>query len=250
MIARLLLSPNPDKIKKEILKILAVRFGGIKSHPDVLYFERNEKLGIAQVRKIKEHFSLKPFSATGRGVVLEDTEVLTIEAQNALLKTLEEPPKDAVLILGAGSTANLLPTVLSRCQIIHLQDPMPHIPSEATPEASEAGFAEDIKKLLSADMEERFNYVETLKNREEFLYFLVKTFRQMLQPPRRRCQTRQERLTFRPSLDYAQDRRLARLEVINFLKELLEAEEWAKQNVNIRAILEYLMLVMPKISQK
>jgi len=39
-------------------------------------------------------------------------------------------------------------------------------------------------------------------------------------------------------------------DVLQFLKELLPAEQWAKQNVNIRAILEYLMLVMPKLESR
>lgn len=231
MIARLVISPSIDKIREEITKQLTFHIGSVNRertrnvhHPDILYFTAGDKLGIAQVRKIKEHFSLKPYSAKARGVVLEDAGLLTVEAQNALLKTLEELPKEAILILGANSDANLLPTILSRCQIIRLD-----ATDSAGLQPAWEVYAENLEKLLNSTSGERFEYVEKLKDREEFLHYLVYAFREMLYAPRPR---------------------LGRLAVINFLKELLETEEQVKQNVNIRAILEYLMLVMPKISRK
>lgn len=180
------------------------------NHPDLLYIKEGEKLGIAESKRIKDHFALKPYSAKGRIVVLEDASLLTEEAQNALLKTLEELPQEAILILGANSDANLLPTILSRCQIIHLKNPTSH----RNP-TSEVGFSKDIERLLSTDTEERFGYIEKLKNKEEFLKALIWYFRR----------------------DVTENK--------DFLAKLLQAEKWAKHNVNIRAILEYLMLVMP-----
>ncbi|MBI2330362.1 hypothetical protein HYU94_03150 [Candidatus Daviesbacteria bacterium] len=202
MIARLLICPDVAKIKEEI----ALHLEGVKlNHPDVLYFKVGEKLGIAEARKIKEHFSLKPYSAKGRSVIIEDASVMTVEAQNALLKTIEELPKEAILIFGTPSDANFLPTILSRCEIIRIKDDELRIKEGK----------EDVEKLLEATIEQRFEYVEKLKNREEFLQALVWYFHQHL------------------------------LEYPKFTKELLQAEKLAKQNVNIRAILEYLMLVMP-----
>lgn len=206
MIARLLISSEPNFLKEEIQKSLASHLDNRNvNHPDVLYFEAGSKLGIAEAKKIKEHFSLKPYSAKGRGVVLEDASVMTIEAQNALLKTLEELPREALLILGAYSDASFLPTVLSRCQVIRLQVTGYRIQEHK----------ENIEKLLNAPVAERFEFVEKLKNREEFLQALLLYFQQNL------------------------------LKYPAFAVQLLQAEEWAKQNVNIRAILEYLMLVMP-----
>lgn len=212
MIARLLISTNPDNLKKEIDKALACNLKGCRTnHPDVLYFKQGEKLGIAEAKKIKAHFSLKPYSAPGRGVVLEDASVMTVEAQNALLKTLEELPENAVLILGASSDANILPTILSRCQIIKVQSAKCKVQS----------YAENIEKLLTASMTERFEYVEKLKDKEEFLHSMVYYFRKLLV----------QNITKNSA---------------EFLEKLLLAEKWAKQNVNIRAILEYLMLEMPE----
>lgn len=214
MIARLLISSSIEKRIEEIRNILAshlpVRQAGLTNgntnHPDLLYIKDGEKLGIAEARKIKEHFSLKPYSVKGRIVVLENGAALTIEAQNALLKTLEELPQEAILIFGAASDANFLPTILSRCQIIRLENRESHPASE---------FTADIEKLLSAGMEERFGYIEKLRNKEEFLDALLLFFHQDLPENK------------------------------EFLIKLLQTEEWAKHNVNIRAILEYLMLEMP-----
>lgn len=225
MIARLLIYSSLDKLKEEITGTLRVNLKGYRTnHPDLLYFQAGEKLGIAEARKIKEHFSLKPYSAKGRVVVIEDASVLTIEAQNALLKTLEEPPQEAILFLGTKSDATLLPTILSRCQIIHL---------DATGDDTlvyHSKYAQDLEKLLKSTIEERFRYVEKLKEKEEFLHSMIYFFRQKMVEPV--THTRSD---------------LARLKEVKFLKELLRSEEWAKQNVNLRAILEYLMLKMPEM---
>lgn len=229
MIARLLICTSIDKLREEISKTLASNLKGYRTnHPDLLRFRAGEKLGIAEAKKIKGFFSLKPYSAKGRVVVIEDASALTTEAQNALLKTLEEPPEEAILILGANSNANFLPTILSRCQIIHL---------DATSDDTlvyHSKYAEDLNKLLNSSLEERFKYVEKLKEKEDFLRFLIFYFRQLLV----------QKIT---KHDAAVQENVTNEEIKEFLKEALQTEEWAKQNVNIRAVLEYLMLVMPKI---
>lgn len=210
MIARLLIGLTNDRLEK-IEKIL--NEAQLKNpHPDLLYFSSDSKLGIAEARKIKEHFSLKPYSAKGRVIVLEDGSNLTPEAQNALLKILEELPEQGLFILGADSDAKFLPTILSRCQIERLQ---------FTVDSKQKESKEDIEKLIESSIEQRFEYIEKLKNKEEFFLSLVNYFHQNL---------------------------ASHLEGVNvnFLKELLQAEEWQKQNVAIRPILEYLMLVIPK----
>lgn len=210
MIARLLIYTSIDRLGAEISQTLALHLNGVGlKHPDLLYIRAGEKLGIAEARKIKKHFSLKPYSAKGKGVVVEDASVMTIEAQNALLKTIEELPKEAILILGASSNAAILPTILSRCEIVNL---------EATSDDTlvyHSKLIPDLEKLSTSSIEERFEYIEKLKSKEEFLKALLLYFHQ----------------------DVYKNR--------EYLAKLLQAGGWAKQNVNIRAILEYLMLVMP-----
>ena len=81
--------------------------------------------GIEAVRDLEHFLSLKvPGSRdVNRVVILEDSHLLSVQAQNALLKTLEEPPAGTVLILTAAHEQALLPTILSRAQQIMVKRP-------------------------------------------------------------------------------------------------------------------------------
>ncbi len=233
MIAQLLISSvEPRKVHIEKLLIA----NGLKiSHPDLLQFDSEQKVGIEQARKIKDFFAYKPFQAQGKAVVIENADLITLEAQNALLKTIEELPETAILILGCSSQENLLPTFTSRCQIISLQD------SESTLDINEQDkYYKDLSILLAADTAYRFEYIEKLKDREAFLQSLTRFFRQLLIH-------RRAVLINRESQQDSVALKINSLQIKKFLDEILEAEKWAKQNVNLRGILEYLMLKMPTI---
>jgi DNA polymerase III delta prime subunit len=75
-------------------------------------------ISIDTVREIKHFFDLKTIGSQTirRGILIEHAESLTIEAQNALLKTIEEPPSDSLIILTVGHEQLLLPTIVSRLQ--------------------------------------------------------------------------------------------------------------------------------------
>ncbi len=84
---------------------------------------RQRDLKIHTIREWQRDISLKPYEARRRIFMLFDAERLNEESSNAMLKTLEEPPPFATLILVA-NTASLLPTIISRCQQIRLR-PIP-----------------------------------------------------------------------------------------------------------------------------
>ena len=86
--------------------------------------QRKSSIGIGEVRVLEREANLKPFEGGARVFIVEDAERLTPEAANALLKTLEEPPDQVVLVLIASEPSVLPPTVLSRCRQIELR-PMP-----------------------------------------------------------------------------------------------------------------------------
>lgn len=97
------------------------------NHPNVsvlnrLIDEKTEKIKsdivVDQVRKLRERLSLSGFVGTRKLAFIEEADALNDEASNALLKTLEEPTKETTLILRASSIDGLLPTIVSRCQII------------------------------------------------------------------------------------------------------------------------------------
>jgi len=90
-------------------------------HPDFMYLTPEISIGIDQVRKIKHFVGLRPYSEIYKVAYIEEAQNLTIEAQNAFLKTLEEPPERTIIILTAPSIDSLLPTIISRCQIIYLK---------------------------------------------------------------------------------------------------------------------------------
>ncbi len=89
------------------------------NHPDYIV-ESPEKgaIKIARVREVCESLSYPPYESDTRVVVMEDVHTMRQEAANSLLKTLEEPPKDNVIILTADISRSVLTTISSRCQVI------------------------------------------------------------------------------------------------------------------------------------
>jgi DNA polymerase-3 subunit delta' len=104
----------------------------LEVHPDFWIDDRAEAISIDEIRfhpergaqahdqSLQQFLSLKPFTAPLRVAVLANAERMTEAAQNCLLKTLEEPPDHTVLILTTAYPDHLLPTCLSRCQLIAL----------------------------------------------------------------------------------------------------------------------------------
>lgn len=182
-----------------------------ESHPNLLWLGEEEKLGVEAAKKIREHLSLKPYQGTHQAVVIIKADNLTPESQNSLLKTLEEPAEDAIIILGTSFEEQLLTTLLSRCQVVRVLDEGSKI---------EGKFKKKIEKLLSESTEEKFVFIEKLEEKEKFLEELITHFREMHH--------------HKPSKQLNQ-----------FLADLILAQKWAQANVNLRAILEYLMLRMP-----
>jgi DNA polymerase III delta' subunit len=92
---------------------------GNDSHPD-LHLVGPEKgwIVVETIRDIISETSLRPFEARKRVIVIEPAERLNKASANALLKTLEEPPEGSLIILVSHKPSLLLPTIVSRCQII------------------------------------------------------------------------------------------------------------------------------------
>ncbi len=94
------------------------------NHPDMLYSRTDEKSGqlkIDAIREVTRLLALKPFDSRYRVAIFDDFDAAQPRAQDALLKTLEEPPGHAVLILLAQSTERVMTTITSRCQVVPLR---------------------------------------------------------------------------------------------------------------------------------
>jgi DNA polymerase-3 subunit delta' len=86
-------------------------------HPDILRLSpQGVQIKIDQVREVCQALALKPYEARVRVVLIADAHRLNVAAGNALLKILEEPPEGTVWILTAPQTADVLPTIASRCR--------------------------------------------------------------------------------------------------------------------------------------
>lgn len=93
------------------------------NYPDLYWIklaEEEESIKIDALRAMQERVYLKPFEGRKKVFVIEDAGLMTEEAANCLLKTLEEPPLNSCLILIADAPSRLLPTIVSRCKIVKL----------------------------------------------------------------------------------------------------------------------------------
>lgn len=91
------------------------------NHPDVfnIFPEKpSHSIKIEKIRGLIYEASLKPYEARKRFFIINDAESMTDESQNALLKLLEEPPENHVLVLTASNISGLFPTVVSRCKVL------------------------------------------------------------------------------------------------------------------------------------
>lgn len=87
-----------------------------------LYEPVDASFGVALIRELQTAAFFKPIQSTDKAIILENAETLTTEAQNALLKILEEPPLHTFIFLSCATDAYFLPTILSRCKEIHIAD--------------------------------------------------------------------------------------------------------------------------------
>ena len=87
-------------------------------HADVLYVEPGDTgaIKIEQVRDVVEKSGYRPFEGRRRFIIIDEADAMAGPAQDALLKTLEEPPTSTTFVLITASPGTLLPTILSRCQ--------------------------------------------------------------------------------------------------------------------------------------
>jgi DNA polymerase III subunit delta' len=170
-------------------------------HPDVQLIEPDgAHVKIDQVRALQHDLALRPLEGRYRVAIFDQFETATVEAQNALLKTLEEPPNYAVLIVLTADPELLLPTIISRCQQIALRpltiaevrealiktwrveaqqaDVLAHLSggrlgwavkaaTNHTIMDARAKYLDDLQTLLKSDRVQRFAYAEELTKKSE-----------------------------------------------------------------------------------
>lgn len=95
-----------------------------RNHPDIIYIthEKPNSIGIEDIRtQLIEDVLIKPYCSSYKIYIVDEAEKLTLQAQNALLKTIEEPPAYAVIMLLTNNMEAFLPTITSRCVKLNLR---------------------------------------------------------------------------------------------------------------------------------
>lgn len=97
------------------------------NQPDIIFVSHDKPntIGVEDIRaQINNDIGIKPYSSPRKVYIMNEGEKMTVQAQNALLKTLEEPPEYAVILILTSNVEALLPTILSRCVVLNMK-PVP-----------------------------------------------------------------------------------------------------------------------------
>lgn len=220
--------PEREKKARDLLEKLEKNWS-FENNPD-FFLVTSEGLSIAieDIRQLQKELSLKPYSHQIKAAFIPRAENLTVEAQNALLKTLEEPPEKTAIILSAPDSGWLLPTVVSRCQIVQLSLK----PQIIMPEKEEKELVALWSKFNTVGVGERWQILEKLnlfQDRQKAIEWIDKIIfitRKLMV----------DGIDSSKAPDYSNTQLLNNLKSLNLTKSRLEA------NTNIRLTLENLFL--------
>ncbi len=107
--------------KTTVARILAKELG---TNPEDIYeIDAASNRGIDNIRELREHVSVNPFSSPYKVYIIDEVHMLSKDAWNALLKTLEEPPKHVIFVLATTELDKVPETIVSRCQTFAFRKP-------------------------------------------------------------------------------------------------------------------------------
>jgi DNA polymerase-3 subunit delta' len=247
--------------------------------------EETKLIGIDQIKNIQHDASLPPFEGKQKVFIIDGAELMSTEAANCLLKTLEEPAEKVTFILLTTNDRRLLPTVISRCQCLEL--PPLSIEEETKALAEKAGIEKEkarllaglsrgcpgwalaatndgsvleqreeelnrLTGLLNADLEQRFDYAGKLAagfNRDRgAVYDILSTWLDYWRDLMLARLGRAEMIT---NIDRKEEiiKKASRYRLVsikNFMQSIEAAARQLGQNVNARLALEVLMIDIPE----
>jgi DNA polymerase-3 subunit delta' len=256
-----------------------------QKHPDMTWVgvgEGESSIKIEQVRTLIHTLTLSPVEGRYRVAVLDDMQLATEESQNAILKTLEEPNPSSVIVLVAPSTDGVLPTIMSRCQVLNLRPVAQHElaeglmqrgvekeraeflarlsrgrPGWAIRAMGESELLEqraqrlaDLEMLLSANRTRRFLYAKSLSEaeddaRESTLEEWLLYWRDVV-----RATSNRDSMGGLHNIDHTEailrlaDQLSAR-QALRMVRAITNALQYLRQNARPQLVLDALMLQMP-----
>lgn len=255
-------------------------------HPDLAVVEaerRGGQLKVDQIRDLQHGLSLAPYDAKYRIAILRRFEEANQQAANALLKTLEEPPRQVVIILTAASADGLLPTIVSRCEVLRLR-PVPsavlnqglsenwQVPQKDADllthlSGGRPGYAyrlfhnpeelsnrkiwlDDQLNLMASSRVDRFNFVESMTKNPQSLPEILKVWQSFWWDVMLRTSKSNSQIT---NVDYQE--KISQLankfnyeQALNMVVNLEKVFENLAHNINPRLSLEVFMLDLPRYS--
>lgn len=253
--------------------------------PDLSIIEPENDGGIIkvdQVRKLQHSLSLSPYEAKYRIALLLNFQQANPNAQNALLKTLEEAPRQVILLLTADSADNLLPTISSRCEILRLRPVAVETLESAlvsrwgySPEVAHlyarladgrTGMAlkmakdpamqekrifqaNEFLRLLPLNRRERFAAVDALTRNRDQLRLALQVWLSIARDILLCHGGQHQKLT---NLDLQEEiygvvGKMAPGQALALVNSLLKTMDQIEQNANLRLMLDNLLLEIPKI---
>jgi DNA polymerase III gamma/tau subunit len=213
-----------------------------KEGPNLIFIKGEESIGIDQIRYLESQIALKPQESAVKVAVLKASQNLTAEAQNALLKTLEEPPESTTIILEANQKEALPETLISRCKHFFATDIIDYNPSR---EDQKEILAEN-EKILSGGLDDKF--LLALKISQEALIWLEKElyFWRDLALLKLGCGDLVIHQEIKEGL-LSLARKIGKKEIFDYLEKLVKTRKLIVQNIGKRLALEVLFLSAPRL---
>lgn len=213
---------NQERLEKINLQLSPYQLNLNHPHPDLLLVEAGLSIGINQIRQLQKFLSRKPYQLKIKAVVISEAEKLTLAAQNAFLKTLEEPPANSLIILACPNQEQLLATIVSRCQTIKLNLK----PKLELDKKTSSFYLAFFSKLFQSKVGERLKLIDTYsKSREEAISF---------------CE--QAIVFLREELKKQKSPVADKKILLQYIKALQKSLKLLNQNVNSKLVLDNLVL--------
>ncbi|MFV0439857.1 MAG: ATP-binding protein [Lachnospirales bacterium] len=193
------------------------------NNPDFLCIKRTKlSIGVDLIRKsLGDTVHIKPFRSKYKVVIIEDGDTLTVEAQNALLKSIEEPPSYMIFLIEATNRKKLLPTVLSRCNTL------------STSLLNDSEIDRELSKIINYNTEsDDPKYID-----EKYKKFVIRTSSGSLGKAKNYIQDTEFINLRRKLFDF-----LKNIDNYDIVQVLKSAEEIAKEKVEPKKIYEVLIL--------
>ena len=253
--------------------------------PDLSIVEADSDGGmikVDQIRNLQRSLALSPYEARYRVALLLNFQRANQNAQNALLKTLEEAPRQVILLMTADSPDNLLPTISSRCEILRLRPVsiekledslqsrwslpgdrarlIAHLANGRTGLALQmasdseliekrAAWVDELVRLLPLGIRERFSAVESLTKNRDQLRIVLQSWMSLCRDLLLAANGKGDQLT---NHDHASEitalaNRLSNDQITAMLNDIDRSLELLEVNANLRLMLENLLLEIPRI---